>query len=123
MPPTYDLGASDDNDPPGNDHGRLIRVRDSEVVPVGLYSEYAGEGERQGERVWICEECAQVEAYARAFVIQAREQYRLHGGAGWQGERLPETSFGFGYRIVSPALRAQIDEYGVNRFHAWTIDI
>jgi hypothetical protein len=105
------------------DDGCLICGRPSAVVPLGVYSEYAGEGERHGERVWICEECAQVESYARAFVFQAREQYGLHGGDDWQGLRLPETSFGFSYRIVSPVLRALIDEQGFNLFHAWTLDI
>jgi hypothetical protein len=92
-------------------------------VPIGVYSKYVGEGERCGERVWICEECAQVEAYARAFVFQAREQYSHHGGGDWQGLRLPETSSGFSYRIVSPLLRALTDEQGFNRFHTWTLDI
>lgn len=105
------------------DHGCLICGRPSTVVPVGVYSQYAGSGERQGERVWICEECAQVEAYARAFVFQAREQFSLYGGVDWEGLRLPETSCGFSYRIVSPLLRALTDEQGFNRFHAWTADI
>lgn len=109
--------------PAGGDPGCLICGRASDVVPVGVYSEYAGSGARQGERVWICEECAQIEDYARAFVFQAREQFSLHGGGGWQGQHLPETSAAFSYRIVSPLLRALTDEHGVNRFHAWTMDI
>jgi hypothetical protein len=107
----------------GTDNGCLICGRTSDVVSLGVYSEYAGEGARQGERVWICEECAQIEEYARAFVIQAREQFSIHGGGGWQGQHLPETSVAFSYRIVSPVLRSLTDEHGVNRFHAWTIDI
>ena len=109
--------------PPNSDHGCLICGRGSDVVPVGVYSEWAGEGERRGERVWLCEECAQVEEYARAFVFQAREQFSLRGGTAVGDEALPEASVGFSYRIVSPILRARTDAGGVNLFHAWTIDI
>ena len=103
--------------------GCLICGRREAVVPVGVYSEYAGGGARHGERVWICEACAQVEEYARAFVIQAREQYSAQGGVDWEGVQLPATSTAFSYRIVSPVLRALIDADGQNLFHAWTMDI
>ena len=35
----------------------------------------AAAGARRGARIWICEECAQIKAYARAFVTQARDHF------------------------------------------------
>ena len=61
--------------PPIADDGCLICGKDAAQVPVGVFSEYAGDDARHGARIWICEECAQVEEYARSFVIQAREHY------------------------------------------------
>ena len=109
--------------PERRDDGCLICGRPAGQVPVGVFAEYALPGDREGERVWLCEECAQVREYARAFVMQVREHYGVRGGVGWEGVELPPDSFGYSYRIASPVLRAQVGEDGLPRFHAWTIDL
>jgi hypothetical protein len=109
-----------DTPSPSTDDGCLICGKTAAQVPVGVFSEYAGDGERHGARIWICEECAQVEEYARSFVIQAREHYATYGE---QSERGAGQIFGYSYRIVSPTLRAQQGAGGMNRFHEWTLDI
>lgn len=98
------------------DEGCLLCGKLAGQVAVGVYSEFAGGGKRQGERVWICEACAQVEEFARAFVIQARDHFTIYGDNRLDG-------MAYSYRIVSPVLRAQVDEQGLNRFHAWTADL
>ena len=108
---------------PTREDGCLICGKTAEQVPVGVFSEYAGEGERHGERVWLCEECAQVKEYARAFVTQARDHFTISGDAGPGGAKRRGMSHGFSYRIASPVLRAQVGEHGLNRFHEWTEDI
>lgn len=105
------------------DDGGLICGKAAEQVPIGVFSEYVGDGERHGARIWICEECAQIEEYARSFVLQAREHYATYGAIGQCGERGPGRIYGYSYRIVSPILRAQQGANGMNRFHEWTLDI
>lgn len=111
------------NPSPPHDDGCLICGKLAEQVPVGVFSEYAGEGERHGERVWICEDCAQVKEYARAFVMQARDHFTTFGDTDPGGARRRGLSHGYSYRIASPVLRAQVGEQGLNRFHEWTEDI
>ncbi len=90
---------------------------------MGVLTVYVGDDERQGERVWLCEECAQVKAYARAFVTQARDHFTSFGGTRPDSEQRTGMVHGYGYRIVSPILRAQQGEAGLSRFHEWTEDI
>ena len=92
-------------------------------VPMGVLSVYTGEDDRRGDRVWICEECAQVKAYARAFVTQARDHFTSFGDPSRDSGTGTGMVQGFGYRIVSPVLRAQWGEAGLSRFHEWTEDI
>lgn len=106
-----------------HDDGCLICGRTSDTVPVGVFSEYTGSGERHGERVWICEDCAQVQEYARAFVTHARDHFTSFGGTWLEGVERRGMTHGYSYRIVSPVLRARVDEDGFNRFHEWTMDI
>lgn len=101
----------------------LICGRGADRMPVGVFAGYAMEGTRHGERVWLCEDCAQVREYARAFVVQVREHYGVHGGEGWEGVAMPPMSYGYGYRIASMVLRPQVGEEGVNRFYDWTLDL
>lgn len=110
---------SSDSETRSRDDGCLLCGKLAEQAAIGVYSEFAGDGDRQGERIWICEACAQVEEYARAFVIQARDHFTIYGDNRLNG--LPEMAYS--YRIVSPVLRAQVDEQGLNRFHAWTADL
>jgi hypothetical protein len=93
------------------------------MVPIGVMTQYNGDGPREGERIWICEECAQVEEYARAFVTQARDHFTSFGGTWLNGVPHQGMTHGYSYRIVSPVLREQTDEHGFNRFHEWTMDI
>ena len=109
--------------PETHDNGCLICGKAADQVPVGVYSEYTGEGERHGERVWICEGCAQVKEYARAFVIQARDHYTSYGGTWLDSQLPPGLPYAYSYRIASPVLRAQVDKHGFNLFHAWTADL
>lgn len=113
----------DTQPPPTPDDGCLICGKAAAEVPIGVFSEYAGEGERHGARIWICETCAQVEEYARSFVLQARDHYAMYGETGKHDERGPGQIYGYSYRIVSPVLRAQQGADGMNRFHEWTLDI
>lgn len=106
-----------------HDNGCLICGKTAEQVPVGVYAEYPGEGERQGERVWLCEDCAQTKDYARAFVMQVRDHFASYDGTQLSPKNHPSQIYGFGYRIASPVLRAQVGEHGTNRFHEWTEDI
>ncbi len=109
---------------PAADDGCLICGKDAAHVPLGVFSEYVGGGERHGARIWICEACAQVEEYARSFVLQARDHYATYGETDQRGERgLEQQIYGYSYRIVSPVLRAQHGTGGMNRFHEWTLDI
>ncbi len=109
--------------PPAADDGCLICGKAATQVPIGVFSEYAGEGERHGARVWICEACSQVEEYARSFVLQVREYYATYGKTGQCGECGPHQIYGYSYRLVSPVLRSQQGAGGMNRFHEWTLDI
>jgi len=108
---------------PVADDGCLICGKDAAQVPLGVFSEYAGDDERHGARIWICEACAQVEEYARSFVLQARDHYATYGEPAQRGEPGPDRIYGYSYRIVSPVLRAQQGTDGMNRFHEWTLDI
>lgn len=90
---------------------------------MGVLSVYTGDDDRRGARVWICEECAQVRAYARAFVTQARDHFTSFADPGPDGGARTGMVYGYGYRIVSPVLRAQRGENGLSRFHEWTEDI
>ena len=105
------------------DDGCLICGKTTEQVPIGVYAEFPGEGARHGERVWLCEGCAQTREFARAFVLQVRDHYAsyetMHRAAQDDRQRI----FGYGYRIASPVLRALVSERGTNRFHEWTEDI
>ncbi|HEY8597052.1 MAG TPA: hypothetical protein VIL85_01400 [Thermomicrobiales bacterium] len=112
-----------DRSTPVTDDGCLICGKGAAQVPLGVFSEYAGDGERHGARIWICEGCAQVEEYARSFVLQAREHYAMYSETDQRGERGPDQIYGYSYRIVSPVLRAQQGAGGMNRFHEWTLDI
>jgi hypothetical protein len=105
------------------DEGCLICGKTTEEVPVGVYAEYPGEGARHGERVWLCEACAQTKDYARAFVLQVRAHYASYASAHSSLEEDTKQVYGYGYRIASPILRAQVGEHGSNRFHEWTEDI
>jgi len=109
--------------PPSHDNGCLICGRTSDAVPVGVMTEYNGDGPREGERAWLCDECAQVEDYARAFIMQAKEHYGSYGGVGWPGVAMPKTSYDCSYRIVSERMRAEYDEIGIHQFDEWVIDI
>jgi len=92
-------------------------------VTVGVIAEYNGDGPREGERAWLCDECAQERDYARAFIMQAKEHYGSHGGVGWMGIRNPENSYGFSYQIVAERLKAEYDDLGTQQFDAWVTDI
>jgi hypothetical protein len=109
--------------PENHDNGCLICGKAADQVPVGVYSEYTGEGARHGERVWICEGCAQVKEYARAFVVQARDHYTSYGGTWPENQPRTGLPYAYSYRIASPVLRAQVDQHGLNLFHAWTADL
>lgn len=108
---------------PAADDGCLICGRDAAQVPIGVFSEYAGDDGRNGARIWLCEECAQIKEYARSFVIQAREHYATYGEKSGRDERGANQIYGYSYRIVSPTLRSQQGASGMNRFHEWTLDI
>jgi hypothetical protein len=105
------------------DDGCLICGKTTDQVPVGVYAEYPVEGTRHGERVWLCERCAQTKDYARAFVLQVRDHYASYADAQPPLQDNPPQVYGYGYRIASPVLRAQVGEHGSNRFHEWTEDI
>jgi hypothetical protein len=102
--------------PPTPDNGCLICGRTSDAVPTGVVAEYVGDDARDGERLLLCEECAGVRDYARAFMAQARDHYR--GPRGFLGVRR-----GLAYRMVSEELRAEQNEMGVHQFDEWTMDI
>lgn len=104
------------------DDGCLICGRTSDIVPVGVETEYEGDGPRDGERAWLCEDCAQVREYARAFITQARNHYGAYGSFGWLGIETPKIVYGFSYRIVSERMKAEYDEMGVHQFDEWTMD-
>lgn len=105
------------------DDGCLICGRTAERVPVGVYADYPGEGARTGERVWLCEECAQTRDFARAFVLHVRDHYASDADRQPLPGDAAQRIYGFGYRIASPVLRAQVGERGLNQFHEWTEDI
>jgi hypothetical protein len=105
------------------DDGCLICGKTTEQVPVGVHAEYPGEGARHGERVWLCEICAQNRDYARAFVMQVRDHYASYASTQSAPGDDASQVYGYGYRIASPVLRTQVGEHGSNRFHEWTEDI
>lgn len=107
--------------PPGHDNGCLICGRTSDAVPVGVMTEYNGDGPREGERAGLCDDCAQVKDYARAFIMQVKEHYGSYGGVEWMG--MAKTSYGFSYRIVSESMKVEYDEIGIHQFDEWVIDI
>ena len=72
--------------PGSHDNGCLICGRTSDAVPVGVMTEYNGDGPCEGERAWLCGESAQVKDYARAFIMQARDHYGAYGGGGAEDE-------------------------------------
>jgi hypothetical protein len=112
-----------DTSAPIPDDDCLICGKNEAQVPIGVLSVYTGDDERRGARVWICEECAQVEAYARAFVTQARDHFSSFADSRSEGGPRTGMVYGYGYRIVSPLLRSQRGENGLSRFHEWTEDI
>lgn len=44
--------------------GCLICGRTSDAVPVGVITQYNGDGPRKRERAWLCDECSQERDYA-----------------------------------------------------------
>ena len=101
----------------------LICGKDETQVSMGVLCVYTGDDGRRGERVWLCEECAQVEVYARAFVTQARDHFTIFADSRSEGGPRTGMDYGYGYRLVSPLLRSQHGENGLSRFHEWTEDI
>ena len=97
--------------------------RTGDAVPVGVMTEYNGDGPREGKRAWLCDESAQVKDYARACITQAKEHYGSYGGVEWMGMAMPKTSYGYSYRIVSESMKAEYDEIGIHQFDEWVIDI